>query len=566
MSESNKRPRIESDRILAVREDELKDMERKEIKLDEETSFMLTRLGGKYYATSGKCTHYGAPLIKGTLATDGRIMCAWHGACYNVKTGDIEDAPALDSLQRFDVSIEDGNVYVHTTKEELKATRRRPHCAKRDIKAKETVVIVGGGASGAAAAQKLREENFKGRIRIVSREKYYPVDRIKITKQYGIESADSITLRPKEFWDSINVEFQLGTDATSVDIKENKLRLEDGQEWNYDYLILASGGWPTKLNIPGANLRNVFTIRTVDTNQKVAAAIKEISEKEGRKPQVGIIGSSFIGMELAASITQQDAAKVTIISNSKFPFEKVLGQEIGAALMKRHQAKGVSFVSEASIQSLESKENDKDSVGYVTIEGKDRVPVDLVVMAVGVKPQTDYLKNSGLDLADDQGVLVDRCFKALGTENVYATGDIATFPYQHTGERLRIEHWGYSENTGRTVAINIAKKEQHPFTHVPYFWTVQFGVTLRYAGFAKDYDRVLVQGTFDDIEKYSFVGYYIKNDEVLAICSYMKDPIVSHCAELLRLGKMPKGSELDKGVNPLDIHLVVPEYLMSHRM
>ncbi|KAI9490076.1 monodehydroascorbate reductase [Zychaea mexicana] len=563
---ANKRARV-NNRVLAAREDELKDMERKEVKVDDETSFMLTRLGGKYYATSGKCTHYGAPLMKGTLASDGRIMCAWHGACFNVKSADIEDAPALDSLQRFDVSVENGNVYVTVSEEQLKNFRRHPHCAKHDPKNKETVVIIGGGASAAAAAQKLREENFRGRIKIVSREDYYPVDRIKITKQYAIESADSISLRPKEFWDDINIEFLLGTDATSVDLEEHSVTLQDGQQWKYDHLILATGGWPKKLGIPGADLQNVFTIRTVETNQKVAQAIKEVSEKVGRKPRLGIIGSSFIGMELASAVTQQDAAQVTVISTTKYPFTAVLGEHIGEALMKLHESKGVRFVNEANVQELNPKKEDEHAVGFVNLEGKDPVPVDVVVMAVGVQPQTDYLQKSNeknssssgktVPLADDKGVLVDRCFKVVGTDNVYATGDIATFPYQHTGEQLRIEHWGYAENTGRTVALNIAKKQEHKFTHVPYFWTVHFGTTLRYSGFAKQFDRVIVQGNTTDVENYSFVGYYVKNDEVLAICSYMKDPIVSHCAELLRIGKMPKGSEIDKGVNPLDIPHIV---------
>jgi len=193
-------------------------------------------------------------------------------------------------------------------------------------------------------------------------------------------------------------------------------------------------------------------------------------------------------------------------------------------------------------------------VGGVKLQQGVTLPADVVIMGVGVGPQTDYLRNSqGFNLEKDGSLKVDQHFKVEGYDNIYATGDIATFPYQHTGEPLRIEHWGFAENTGRTVALNIAKKVKK-FTHVPYFWTAHYGKSLRYAGFAKEFDDVIIQG---DLKELTFAAFYARGEEILAIASLNKDPIVSYSAELLRIGKMPKATQIRNGVNPLDIPLIV---------
>ncbi|KAL0098017.1 hypothetical protein J3Q64DRAFT_1084831 [Phycomyces blakesleeanus] len=540
--------------FFAIKDGEMQSMERKEIKVNENLSFLLTRLDNRYYATSNTCTHYGAKLSESPMTSEGRVICKWHGACFDLKTGDIEDAPALDRLRTFDVSVRDGGVYVKISQEELENPRLLPKCVKHNPESKETVVILGGGASGSGAAQRLREEGFDGRIRIVSRENYYPIDRIKITKQLGIDNVNSILLRPKEFWDNLDIEFLLNTDVVNVDPKAKTVTLAQGQVWSFDHLILATGGWPRKFGWEGENLKNIFTIRTVDDNQKVSKAIEAFTKTTQRKPNLVVVGSSFIGMELVAAANEK--ANTTVIGQDRVPLANVLGPVVGDAMKRRHESKGVKFVLDAKVTGFKHKDSDTSAVGSVAVEGRDSVPADIVILAVGVAPQTSYLEKSGLPLAKDKSLLVDRYFKVQGSDSIYATGDIATFTNRLTGKQMRIEHWAHAENTGRTVATNIVKKKSVEFNFVPFFWTVLFGATLRYCGFAKSFDRVIVQGETSDIEKMSFVAYYTKNNNVLAISSYMKDPIVSHCAELLRLGKMPTASEIDSGVNPLEIPLI----------
>ncbi|KAG2182838.1 hypothetical protein INT44_005819 [Umbelopsis vinacea] len=336
-------------------------------------------------------------------------------------------------------------------------------------------------------------------------------------------------------------------DVTSVDAKGKSVTLSTGDKWTWNHLVLATGGWPRKIPIPGVDLSNVFTLRTVHNNNDIQKATKSF----GGKPNVVVIGSSFIGMELASVASKE--ANVTVVGMESTPFERVLGEKVGGALGELHKSNGVNLIMNANVESIEARD-DKSSVGSVKLKGGQTLPADVVVLGVGVGPQTDYLKNSPeFTLEKDGSLKVDQHFKVEGFDNIYATGDIATFPYQHTGQPLRIEHWGFAENTGRTVALNITSKPKK-FTHVPYFWTAQHGKSIRYAGFAKEYDDVIIQG---DLKELAFAAYYAKGEEILAIASLNKDPVVSYSAELLRIGKMPKASELRKGVNPLDIPLTV---------
>ncbi|KAG2182084.1 hypothetical protein INT43_007011 [Umbelopsis isabellina] len=531
---------------VVAKEADFKDGEKKEVKVGEQP-ILLAKLDGSFYATSGKCTHYGAPLVKGSLASDGRIMCPWHGACFNIKTGDIEDAPALDSLLKFDVKVENGDVIIEADDAALSASRRKPACVKRSKDNKKTVVIIGGGASGAATAKTLRENNFSGIIRVVSREDYLPIDRPKVSKTFGTGDPSQIALRTADEWKELDVEFTLGTDATAVDPENHSVTLSNGDEWKYDYLVLATGGWPRKIPIPGVDLENVFTLRTVHDNNSIQQAVKSF----GNKPNVVVVGSSFIGMELAAVACKD--ANVTVVGMEKVPFQRVLGERVGKALGEMHKSNGVSLIMNASVEAIEARDGGK-ATGSVKLKDGTNLPADVVVLGVGVGPQTDYLKNSkSFKLEEDGSLKVDQHFKVEGFDNIYATGDIATFPYQHTGNPLRIEHFGFAENTGRTVALNIAKGPKE-FTHVPYFWTAQHGKSIRYAGFAKDFDDVIIEG---DLKELSFAAYYAQGEEILAIASLNKDPVVTYCAELLRIGKMPKASDIRNGVNPLDIPLNV---------
>lgn len=193
-----------------------------------------------------------------------------------------------------------------------------------------------------------------------------------------------------------------------------------------------------------------------------------------------------------------------------------------------------------------------------------QIPCDFVILGAGVIPKTDFLKSSGITLDRDGGISTNGSMQVPDTEGVYAVGDIARYPYHLTGENVRVEHWNVAQNQGRLAAnciIQSIKSPQQPlpvFDQIPYFWTVQFGKSIRYVGHATSFDSTVVQGstTMDSTGGgLSFVVYYCRGGKVVGVCSLAKDPVVSHASELLRIGKMPNEKSLRDGLDILTIKL-----------
>ncbi|CAG8621509.1 10653_t:CDS:10 [Ambispora gerdemannii] len=515
---------------------------------DSGNKVLLSKINGQINATSHKCTHYGAPLVKGVLSSDGRIVCPWHGACFNASTGDIEDAPALYNLFKFKVITKEENIYVEAEEQALKSGKRAPIC-KKAISATntDTVLIVGGGASGNAAAEKLREDGFTGRVLIYSRESYLPIDRPKLSKSLEL-TAEKVAIRNDSFYNDLGISFHLGITATAVDTKSKIVIFDNGEKVKFDHLIIATGANPRSIPIPGIDLNNVFYLRTVQDNAKIKQAI---GTSENEKKNLVIIGSSFIGMEVASVVAKK--ANVSVIGMEKVPFERILGEKLGAVVKKLHENNGIKFYLNADVNNIESSTVDSNTVGAVVLSDGTKISADLVVVGAGVAPSTDFLKSSPeFPLERDGSLRVNEYFKVEGLDNIYAIGDIASYPYHLTGETLRIEHWSYAKNTGRAVASVIAKNELAPFQKIPFFWSTQYGKGLRYAGYATSFDDVIIHGNLDE---FSFAAYYARGEKIIAVATMAKDPIAAHSAELLRLGKFPTTSEIRDGKNPLDVPL-----------
>lgn len=266
-----------------------------------------------------------------------------------------------------------------------------------------------------------------------------------------------------------------------------------------------------------------------------------------------IVGSSFIGMEVANALAKEN--KVTVIGMEGAPLENILGKEVGSLFQRIAEKSGVKFYMEASVDSAVPKSAVANAVGLSSVGGvklKDGtvIDADLVILGVGVSPATEYLKdNSDISLEKDGSISVDENFAVKGLSDVYALGDIATYPYHGpdgNGKPVRIEHWNVAQNMGRAVGASIADPslKQHPF--VPIFWSAQGG-QLRYCGHTPNgYDDVIIQGELN-AEKPSFAAYYTKGDEVVAMASMQKDPAMTVSAELMRKGKMFKASDLRSG-------------------
>lgn len=203
--------------------------------------------------------------------------------------------------------------------------------------------------------------------------------------------------------------------------------------------------------------------------------------------------------------------------------------------MKMHEDKGIKFYLNASVDSAVASGMFSNKVGSIKLKDGTSIPADVVIMAVGIGPATEFLKESGFNLEKDGSLKVDKHMRVKGVPDVYATGDIATFPYvQQGGKDLRIEHWDVAMNHGRVVANHIVKGDSHEgYTSTAYFWSAQ-GSQLRYCGTTaiEGFDDVILQGSTDPKDP-KFSGFYVKNGKVIAVVGIGTDPTVSLSAELL---------------------------------
>ncbi len=483
------------------------------------TEILLCKIDDTFSALAAHCTHYGANLSDGVLSGD-RIVCPWHHACFNAKTGDLLEPPARDSLPVYKVRVEEENIYVAMPDEPISS--RLPKMVNENIKKdKRTFVIIGGGAAGEVAAQTLREDGFEGKIVIITKENHTPYDRPNLSKDYLAGDAEEswMPLRDESFYKLFGIEVILNSKVTGINFKDKSVEFENGNKLKYDKLLLAPGSIPRKLGLPGEDLKNVFTLRSFDDSKKIIEAGKAASKAI-------IIGASFIGMETAYSLNKH-GIDVTVISMEEIPFQKVFGREVGKLFKKLHEEIGVKFKLSLTLKEFSGK----DKVDAVVLQSGERIEADLVVMGVGVKPATGFLQN--LNLLADGSVKVNEYLQV--NNDVYAAGDIATLPDWRTGENIRIEHWRTAEQQGRIAAHNMVGK-LIPFRSVPFFWTSQVGLSLVYVGHAVDWEEIIFQG---DINSKEFITYYIKNDKVAAAAGNFRDKEMAAIEELMRLDLMP---------------------------
>jgi apoptosis-inducing factor 3 len=369
-------------------------------------------------------------------------------------------------------------------------------------------VIIGAGAAGAAAAEALRQANFTGRIIMLSRERHLPYDRLQCSKDLG-KSLDSMLLRSKEFYHNIGVEVRLGVSGTEIDIPRKELKLSDGSTLSFDKALIATGS-DARHVVDSSLLNNVFVLRTYDDVEKLRASMR------GAKNFV-IVGSSFIGLEACSMIKKhfedrKDAdvsqIHITVIGMEKFPLERVLGSDIGKTLQSLHEENGVRFLMETSLLPSDYMIEG----GRVTfIKTKDEhLPADIVIVGAGAIPSlqnegsaagfwsttvppvapSGTLRVIGHPLLRNNGISVDQHMHV--GNGVYAAGDIAEVAFK--GERIRVEHWGMAEQQGRVAAFHMAGKSDHKavLDAVPFFWTKQYGVSVRYVGYCAKPDKILV--------------------------------------------------------------------------
>jgi NADPH-dependent 2,4-dienoyl-CoA reductase/sulfur reductase-like enzyme/nitrite reductase/ring-hydroxylating ferredoxin subunit len=446
----------------------------------------LVRRGDELFAIGAICTHYGAPLEQGLLVGD-TVRCPWHHACFRLRTGEALRAPALDPVSHWRVEeVRDlarqftpveqrvGTVYVRE-KLESGAQPSRPLAGGMP----QSIIIVGGGSAGNAAAETLRREGYSRRITMLSADESLPCDRPNLSKGYlaGVASDESNLLRSAKFYKEHEIDLQLAARVTAIDVETGYVELADGSRHAYGALLLTTGAEPVRLEVPGGDLPHVHYLRTLADSR--ALVTKALASR-----RAVVIGASFIGLEVAASLRARNI-DVHVAGPETIPMEKILGPEVGSFIRRLHEEHGVTFHLGTTAASIDERS--------VTLKNGEKLQADLVVVGIGVRPATSLAKQAGL--AVDRGVTVDE-YLETSVPGVFAAGDIARWPDRLTGERIRVEHFVVAERQGQTAARNILGHRER-FDAVPFFWTEQYDFGIVYVGHAERWDKAEIKGSLD---------------------------------------------------------------------
>lgn len=491
---------------------------------------LLVKQKGKISAIGTKCTHYGALLSTGALG-DGRVRCPWHGACFNIETGDIEDFPGQDSIPCYQVKVEKGQVTVRAKKSDLQENKRTKVMAKRDAKDDRTFVVIGGGPSGAICVETIRQSGFTGRLVLICKESTLPYDRIKVSKSMDTP-ADKILLRTQQFYDDNHIETMLNVEASALDTTGKEVTLNNGYKIKYDKVYIATGSVPRKAPVPGADLKNVVTLRNISDAAYVNDRLSEGAH-------VVVLGVSFIGLE-AAAYSVKKVAKVTVIGRDSVPLRPTFGEAVGAGVMKMMQEQKIDFVMNSGIKMCNG--NADGVLESVELNDGTILKADICIMGVGSTLYTEFLKGSGLNINRDGSIDTNK-FLESNIPDVYIGGDIANSPVFSSNDKLAtIGHYPLAQYHGRIAALNMTGKTQELHV-VPFFWTMLFGKSFRYCGHGKPAE-VHIEGSIGDLK---FVAFYINEaGTVIAMSSCQRDPVVSQFAEFLSQGKTLTKSDIQE--------------------
>jgi NADH dehydrogenase FAD-containing subunit/nitrite reductase/ring-hydroxylating ferredoxin subunit len=360
---------------------------------------LLARSGGECFAIGATCSHYGGPLAAG-LVVGETVRCPLHHACFSLRTGTALQAPALEDVTSWRVEEEGGRIFVR----EKRPTAVRPVGAT-DFETEGRMVIVGGGAAGNAAAEMLRREAYAGPVTMISDDEAEPYDRPNLSKDYlaGTAPKDYVPLRPSEFYRDNEIELLLRTKVTRLQPAAKHVELSDGRHLSYDALLLATGAEPVRLDVPGADLPHVRYLRSrADCEAIITAA--------STAKRAVVIGSSFIGMEVAASLRKR-GLDIAVTSLDEHPMARVLGPQLGDFLRKLHEEHGVVFHLRRHVGTIEK--------GQVRLDDGTVLPADLVVVGIGVRPRLALAEAAGL--AIDRGVAVNE-YLETSAPGIFAAG------------------------------------------------------------------------------------------------------------------------------------------------
>jgi NADPH-dependent 2,4-dienoyl-CoA reductase/sulfur reductase-like enzyme len=365
-----------------------------------------------------------------------------------------------------------------------------------------SIVIVGGGAAGLAAAEMLRRKGYAGAVTMISADTDPPCDRPNLSKDFLAGSApeDWIPLRPPDWYSEHKIELILNSRVTELDTRGKTVSTDTGKSFPYGALLLATGADPVRIPIEGAEPSQIFFLRSFTDS-------KAIAERASQANKAVVVGASFIGLEVAASLRTR-GIEVHVVAPENIPMERILGAELGAFIRTLHESHGVVFHLGQTVKRIDGRQ--------MILSGGGTLEADLLVLGVGVRPSIALAERAGL--AMDHGILVNE-YLETSAPGVFAAGDAARWPDPHSGERIRVEHWVVAERQGQTAAKNMLGLGER-FDAVPFFWSQHYDVPINYVGHAERWDSLEIDG---DISQRDCSVRYKRGGRTAAVVTIYRD-------------------------------------------
>ncbi|MES2683889.1 MAG: FAD-dependent oxidoreductase [Pseudomonadota bacterium] len=363
----------------------------------------------------------------------------------------------------------------------------------------ETVVIIGGGQAGSECAFALRQQQFAGRIVLVGEEPLLPYRRPPLSKTFlaGEVQAESLLIRAAATYQQQNIECRMGQRVVALDRTAKSVTLDEGTVIGYTHLVFATGGRARALPLPGGDKANVHTIRTV-------ADVERLKADFAPGKRLVVIGGGYIGLE-AAAVGIKCGLEVTVVEALPRVLARVAVPEISAFYEQAHRRRGVKFITGVGVQTLEGGER----IEAVLLSDGQRLPVDVVIVGIGIIPNTELAAAAGLEV--NQGIVVNAEARTADPA-IFAIGDCAHHENVFFGRSLRVESVPHAMEHGRTAAAAICGKPV-PYAAVPWFWSDQFDLKLQMVGLSEGFDSMVVRG---DLAAESFCVFYLRDGVVLS--------------------------------------------------
>ncbi len=398
-------------------------------------------------------------------------------------------------------------------------------------------VVVGAGLAGAKAAETLREEGFDGPVVLVGAEPERPYERPPLSKQYllGRADRDSVFVHDAGWYAEHDVELRTGVRATRLDPAAHRLTLHTGEELGYARLLLATGASPRRLPVPGADLDGVRYLRTL------ADADRLRTDLAGGGRRVVVVGAGWIGLEVTAA-ARSHGNTVTVVEPQPTPLHAVLGAEMGRVFARLHRDHGVELLTDTVVREIRGSGG---RVTTVVTDGHAGLPADLVVVGVGVVPDSRVAAAAGLEV--DNGVVVDEALRC-STPDVHAAGDVASAFHPLYGRHVRVEHWANALNQGPAAARSMLGQEV-VYDRVPYSYSDQYELGMEYSGLAGPGDTVVCRGNPDDGE---FIAFWTEDGRVTAGMNVNVWDVTAPIQRLIRSRRQVQAARLADPDTPLE--------------